>query len=105
MDKHSFRFMENWSLILRGHDYDAPEMMVTCFRGHVRGTQWDEICLSSKIISCSKENVEIEGTMQEVYVFLTESGSKYILLNVDPQYEESYPMAFFRLVSSLMENK
>lgn len=86
--------LENWSIISSTIDpYKAPELSKPALRGNVFGHPRFE---DGKLIHTSS----IAGITKENHI-LTHSGSKYMLGEIDSEFDEMYPNAKERLIKSL----
>ena len=92
--------MENWSVVSCDSPYTAPELLVARLHGkvfgHPRFPNGAEVT-TSRVAGCS----EVEDHLEIV----TGSGSHYVLGEVDPNYEKSYPDARERLWRSLLKGE
>ena len=91
--------LTNWSVVMDPRNpYLAPELQKQCLAGQreedlERGTH----CTTSFIVG----KTGLKESLQRAVV--TNSGTRYMLLEVDPEYEARYPNALFRLMDSLTE--
>ena len=77
-----FVFIENWSIVSSGTPYTAPEMISACLEGEV----YSHPHFENGTEVTTSQIIEIHG--RTIY---TISGTKYLLGNVDPEYQKAYP--------------
>lgn len=89
--------LTNWSVVADPRNpYLAPECRKMCLAGQ---REDGATVITSVIVG----KTAILGGFQRKVV--TTSGSRYLLLEVDPEYEARYPNAMFRVMESLTEVK
>lgn len=89
--------LKDWSFGTKEKDpYKAPEQLTPCLQGNVFGHP-NKKHHDGKFISTSR----IIGKRNSLVV--TQSGTEYELLEVDPLYEQTYPNARERLFAALKE--
>jgi hypothetical protein len=87
--------MECWSFVARSSDpWTAPEVHGFGLHGNVHGHPRH---LDGKEVTTSR----IVGRRGNVFV--TMSGSEYVLVTVDPRYEKQYPNAPERMLKAVNE--
>jgi hypothetical protein len=89
--------LKNWSFGVSGDAYTPPEMMEPRLSGKVYNHPNPTRHYDGKEIVTSR----IVGKRKGLVV--TQSGSEYELLDVDPEYEKLYPNAKERLINQLKE--
>lgn len=88
--------LRNWSFTMRAEDeYQPPEASVPVLQGNVYGHSNPDKHHDGKFIVTSK----IVGKRNGLVV--TQSGSEYDLVEIDPIYEKMYPNAKERLFAQL----
>ena len=89
--------LTNWSVVADPRNpYLAPECRKMCLSGQ----REDGATVVTSVI-VGKTGI-LEGLQRKV---VTNSGTRYLLLEVDPEYEARYPNALFRVMESLTEVK
>jgi hypothetical protein len=91
--------LKNWSYgtSQKVDAYTAPEMIFTQLQGNVYGHPNSQRHPDGKFIVTSAVKGKRNGLV------VTQSGSEYELIDVDPGYEKEYPNAFERLMKTLPE--
>lgn len=87
--------IEDWALVPTCGAYSAPEMGVS-LNGHVFG----HLKKSDGTLVRTSRIVGIDADRNVI----TESGTRYTLGLVNKQYEQAFPNAYDRIVSSLQTN-
>lgn len=91
MNSNTVIFIENWSIIVSGDQYTAPELRTQHLNGFVK----NHPRLKPQVVTTSR----IVGRRGELVV--TSSGSQYKLGAARPEYEAKYPAAAERLLATL----
>jgi hypothetical protein len=104
-DISEYAVIEDWFLFVKNDNpYLAPERIGVSFRGIVfrsaNHPDGDEI-ITSPIISWTPVLMRVEGENRVIEVFSTQSGTKYVLGGVSPDYEEKFPGAFKRVLKTV----
>lgn len=90
--------IDNWSISSKGHSlYQPPE----CRRLQLVGTAKDH--LNPHVNGNNVRTSDIIGWDSNITAVVTQSGSRYILGDVDPEYEKAYPNARETFVKSLLD--
>lgn len=88
--------INKWGLFVPFSPYQAPELRTMCLSGHVT----DHPRLGEGNITTSAiKHAELIG---EDIIVHTVSGSRYVLGEVDPAYEEEYPNARQRFIDTIV---
>ena len=85
----SMKRLENWSIILKGNPYTAPELMTK----HLHGNVYNH----PKFLD-GTEITTTEIKWIGLTTIITASGSEYEIGAVNPEYEAAYPNAYARLM-------
>lgn len=90
--------LKNWSFTMRGDDpYQPPESYIPVLQGNVYGHVNPNRHHDGKFIITSRLIGKRNG------LAVTQSGSEYDLVDVDPNYEKMYPNAKERLFAQLKD--
>lgn len=99
--------IENWKVVKRGRSpYTPPEQMTNCFDGISYGHKFiidGKPILTSEVISWIPVPVETDGEFVIRPLFLTETGSRYLLGTPEAKYAELFPEPLKRIMKSLKQ--
>lgn len=88
--------LEDWAVVGNWDPYMAPECVQVRLHGKVFGHHErpdGEYILTSIIVGTEDDKI------------VTYSGTRYVLLMPDIEYEKSYPNAYNRLIESILKRK
>lgn len=86
----------NWSLCTTGSPYEAPELKVPKLQGKTKGSR--QFPDGTHIVTSNL--LLVVGN-----VAFTKSGSRYVLGDIDPEYEKRVPQALERLRRNFSKNE